>query len=43
MRLALVMPTISSKACNTSVFHFARIATRAATTAFMAANLFGMF
>jgi hypothetical protein len=36
------MPTTLNKASNTSVFRFARIATKAAITAFMVANPYGM-
>jgi hypothetical protein len=36
------MPTILNKASNTFVFRSARIATKAAITAFMAANPYGM-
>jgi hypothetical protein len=39
----LVMPTILNKASNTSAYRFARTVTKAATTVYMAAGLFGMY
>jgi hypothetical protein len=43
MLQALVMPTTSNKACNTFAYRFARTVTKAATTVYMAAGLFGMY